>query len=764
MIRSFPWRMLVASTMLVVTLLAGCGGGEEADASPEASNQKSHSAATESADVATPTSAMTAGHAPPAGSLALDVHETDERPTVFAQAVTGSGGETAATLNVRARGVVAGGVWPAMELRINGVSIGTVEVRSTELADYRFKASGLAAGAKVEVVHTNNALVDGVKRDLFIAHLQSSAATLVPYAPDVVFDRGAGAKAFDGIDLLPGQGNLIWSGALRYTWPPAQTPDATLASQNDAARFLHQATFGPTPAEIARLSTMTKTAWLNEQIAMPYRAEFVPYIESKYQLGDEYRPWGSKYSTSWVGQRFMATAATGTDQLRKRMAYALHQILMIAQTDTSLWPHARAYAQYLDTLNRHALGNYRSLLEDIALSPAMGIYLSHLHNRKEDPATGRLPDENFARELMQLFTIGLLELNLDGTPKLGSDGQPIETYTNADVMALAKVFTGWSWAFADTELTDYNFRKGVPVLTSAAADKRIDLQRMKAYPGQHSTAEKSLFAGKPHAVLIPANSSAQDSLRMALDALFNHPNVGPFISRQLIQHLVTSHPSPAYVARVAARFNDNGSGVRGDLKAVVRTILIDTEARSSPGAQFGKLREPILRATNWMRAFGVTSKTGDYLVGGELDALNQRPMYSPTVFGYYRPGYVPPNTQLAAANLNAPEFQIVSESTTAQWVNQAENMAGSGMGWTGTARELSSGYDVQAALVAAGNVDGLLQNLNQLLFAGRMSTALRQQILDAVGGVNGNTGASHLNRARVAVFVALSSPEYLVQR
>jgi uncharacterized protein (DUF1800 family) len=764
--RSILRLAVITTPVLSALLLLGCGGGGDAD--PAQSLQAATTAPTTPAadDLMAANVAVHAADTyivaddPPAdGDVAAD------QPTMRALAVSGSSsGEGAIALTVRARGVVAGGLWPSMEVRVNGAIVGKLDVTSTQFADYLFNLSALAAGDKVDVVHTNGGTVGDARRDLFVAHLQSGASMLVPYAPDVVLDRGAGAKAFDGLDTMPGQGNLIWSAALRFTWPASPASNAALASLNDASRFLQQATFGPTPAEVVRLSKMTKTAWLNEQVAMPYKPEFVPYVEAKYKLGDEYRPWAPKYSTLWLGQRFMAGAATGPDQLRKRMAYALHQILMVSQTDTNLWQHARAYAQYLDTLHQHALGNYRNLLEDMALSPAMGIYLSHMRNRKEDPVTGRLPDENFAREIMQLFTIGLQELNLDGTPKLGADGQPIETYSNDDVMALGKVFTGWSWALPDSELTDYNFRFGKIDLISAAKDQRIDLQRMKAYPSQHSSAEKALFAGKPQAVLIPANSSAQVSLKMALDALFNHPNVGPFISRQLIQHLVTSTPSPAYVARVAAVFNDNGSGVRGDLKAVARTILIDSEARQANLAQFGKLREPILRATHWMRAFEATSSNGEYSLSYDLDALGQRPLYAPTVFGYYRPGYVPPNSKLSAASLNAPEMQIVSESNTAQWVNRAEFMAGSGLGWNGAEREISSNYAAQVALVASGKVDALVQNLNLMLFSGRMSAALQQQILDAVGGVAGNTPASHQNRARVAVFVALSSPEYLVQR
>ena len=423
---------------------------------------------------------------------------------------------------------------------------------------------------------------------------------------------------------------------------------------------------------------------------------------------------------------------------------------MAWQVDANLWCHARAYARCHDQLNQHAFGNFRNLLEDISLSPAMGIYLSHLRNRKEDAATGRMPDENFAREVMQLFSIGLYELNLDGSLKRDANGKPVETYTNTDVMALAKVFTGWGWAYADTDLTDSKFRWGSPVV-SAAGDQRIDLLPMKAYPNQHSTAAKSLFAGKAWATNIPANGIPQADLKLALDALFNHPNVGPFIGRQLIQRLVTSQPSAAYVARVAGVFNHNDRGVRGDLGAVVRAILLDTDARGTPSAGSGKLLEPVLRVAQWMRALGARSASGYYLMVWDLDAAGQRALLAPSVFGYYRPGYVPPNTRFAATGSTAPEFQIVNESSVAAWINTAESMAGSGLGWTSTGADVSVDHDALGALADNGDPGALVQQLNLLLLGGRMSPALQQGLLDTVASVGPGTSAA-AHRARAATF------------
>ena len=670
---------------------------------------------------------------------------------------------TPVTLTVRARGTLSAGVGPTMAVRVDGVVIGTTVVQSTVPVDHVFTIPHLAAGAKVDVVFTNDANANGEDRNLYVHYVALGNTIVLPTLPGATVDWGSGARAFDGLDVVVGRGELTSNGALRLTWPGATAGDPNLARKFEAARLLQQATFGASTTEIDRLVGMGDAAWLADQLARPHSPDFVNEVQRLFAQGDAYRPGGANYTPMALVQKFWATANTAPDQLRKRTAFSLHQIFMVSLADSNLWEHSRPYANYLDTLNRHAFGSYRGLLEDISLSPVMGIYLSHIRNRKENPATGLLPDENYAREVMQLFSIGLQELNPDGSLKLDANGKPIETYTNADVMAMAKVFTGWSWAFPDAQLTDSNFRWGSPSYKSAT-DTQIDLQRMKAYPGQHSTAEKVLFAGKPWAVTIPAGSSPQEDLRLALDALANHPNVGPFIGRQLIQRLTTSNPSPAYVSRVAAVFANNGQGVRGDLGAVVRAILLDPEARQAPATGFGKLKEPILRVSNWMRAMDASSVTGNYLMTWDLDGLTQRPYHAPSVFSYFRPGYIPPNSALSEANATAPEFQIVNESTAPAWINLADSMAGNGLGWTGTTSDVTASLNSLIERSTLGDVDGILQHLNLVLFAGRMPPALRQDILDAVTGVSGSDANSHRNRARVAVFMALTSPEFLVQR
>jgi uncharacterized protein (DUF1800 family) len=744
------WRH-AALAPLVLALLAACGGSEDdADAGAEAE-----------AEVVKQASVAPDGRAT-TRSTGVDRRTRD---TPLQLAAPGSAGASLARgVTVRARGTLAGDVGPLMTVRVDGVEVGSVEVRSAEFQDYSFDVPVLAPGARVDVVYGNDGSVSGQNRDLFVAYVQSGPTQLLATATGSVFDRGVGADAFDGFEDQLGKPDLTVNGALRLTWPAADAGARPSKEQFAAARFLQQATFGATPAQIDRVVAIGTSVWVDEQIALPFTPDFVNHIQAKYDLGADFRPGGSRYTTNWLIERFWATAATAPDQLRKRVAFALHQMLVVSLADSNQWGHARAYANYLDILNRHAFGNYRTLLEEISLSPSMGIFLSHIRNRKEDPATGRLPDENFARELMQLFSIGLQELNLDGSVKLGPNGQPIETYNNDDVMALAKVFTGWSWGLPNNQLTETNFRHANPDY-SVTGDQKYDLQRMKAYPLQHSDSEKRIFAGKPGMVFIEAETPAPEALRKVLDALFNHPNVGPFVARQMIQRLVTSDPSPAYVARVAGAFNNNGAGVRGDMAAVVRAVLLDAEAhapRLQAGA--GKLRDPILRVSQWIRALDASSVSGEFMMAGDLDVVSQRPLSPPSVFGYYRPGYVPPNTAFSARGATAPEFQIVNETTTAQWANRAQAMAGTGLGWNGSASDVRSLYTVQAELVAAGNMTALLDQLSLLLYAGRMSSDLRQAILDGVGGVNGVDAASHLNRARVAVFLALASPEYAAPR
>jgi len=793
---SRPFSALI-SALLVAGLVTACGGGKgessQASSASAAETPSSESPAASAVDAnetayraAAPVESMKAAQdeaaaaaAAKAAEAALKNQNAAEAPMAAAvqpaaaaveispafataQATTSTADVPAVpTLTFRARADVAGGVGAMVSVLVNGATVGTVEVKSTALADYKVTAPGLTAGAKVELAFTNDAVVGGVDRNFYVTYLTDGTTVVPSTANGVAIDRGAGAAAFDGLDVIKGQINIPWNAALRVIWP-SNPVDAQWARKVDAVRFLQQATFGPTLADVDTLVNTSYDAWISAQMALPYTADFVSYIQGKYALGDAYRPLGANYNYTWVGQKFWERAINAPDQLRQRTAFALHKIFMISQADSNLQFQARSYANYVDMLHKHAFGNFRDLLEDIALSPAMGIYLSHIRNRPEDLTVGRMPDENFAREIMQLFTIGLYELNADGTLHLDPNGNPIDTYNNNDVMAMSKVFTGWSWGFPDAQLTLTNFRWVTPSVTMAN-DQQIDLLRMKPYPGQHSTIEKKLFTGRRWAVTLPAGNSAQADLKTALDTLFNHPNVGPFIGRQLIQHLVTSNPSQAYVSRITAVFNNNGQGVRGDLGAVVRAILLDPEARTTPAANAGKLREPVLRITHWIRAFNVKSAKGDFPMPWLLDDQGERAFGSPSVFSYYRPGYVPPNTKFSTRGAYAPEFQIVNENTVALWLNTAEAMAGSGIAWTGAANDLVANYAPQAALAGSDNMASVLDQLNLLLLGGRMTPSLRGQLIEMMSQIPTSNADGPLLRARAATFLSLASPEYVFQ-
>lgn len=754
-------------------LMAACGGGGDPDGATTDAGGSAASAA-EVAAIPEKSALLTATQAEAfaASMTAASNHSLQAEAAQAAEPVVAAVPDTSmtmptlgppnGTLLVRARGTHAANVWPQMTVRAGGRVLGSVIVGSTAPASYSFALPSLPAGTVLDIVFDNDAALAGEDRNLFIAYAQHDGVVLIPTADNASIDRGRGVQAFDGQDVLPGGGALYGNGALRLTWPAADSVPLIPARQRQAALFLMQAGFGPTEADLEAVVRQGERAWISAQMAMPAGSHFVDHVQHQYDRGDAWRPGGANYTAVWVANAFWQAAATTPNPLRARVAVALSQIFTVSQADSNLWNHARAVAAFHDMLGRHAFGNFRELMQDVALSPAMGIYLSHMRNRKEDLAVGRVPDENFARELMQLFSIGLHELNADGTPRRSSDGRPIETYGNADVMALARVFTGWSWALPDAELTESNFRWGGPNY-SAAQDRRIDLLPMKAYPGMHSMAAKRVFAGKPWAIDIPAGGTAEADLRIALDGLFRHPNVGPFIARQLIQRLVSSQPTPAYVARVAAAFNDNGSGVRGDLAAVLRAVLLDDEARDPP-AGAGKLREPILRAAHWARALGARSTSGQWSMAWELETSGQRALAAPSVFGHFRPGHVPPNTVFAQRGATAPEFQIVNESSVAAWINTAEAMAGSGLGWNGTANDVHVDHAALGALVDDGRLDRLVRHLNLLLLGGRMPAGLRQSILDAASQATGNSPEQvRAARARAATFLVLASPVYATQ-
>ena len=534
------------------------------------------------------------------------------------------------------------------------------------------------------------------------------------------------------------------------TPPPPPPPPSLNYTDTEAARFLLQAQFAITPADITNVRTLGYDAWLTQQFAGVQSQSATEWLNSRnWHVPDEKDKYFNPVACDWMAWRMMMT---GSDQLRKRCALALSEMLVAsANPIDGFWP-PYVIAGYWDILNTHAFGNFRTLLEEITLNPAMGFYLNTKGNQKEDPATGRVPDENYAREIMQLFTIGLYELNADGTLKLDGAGKPKETYGQSDITNLARVFTGYDWNY------DRVTWQTVPWLTYKVPTTEFARDRMKFDASKHST-QAVTFLG----VTIPANTPGVEALKIALDTLFNHPNTGPFVAHQMIQRLVTSNPSPAYVGRVAAAFANNGSGVRGDMQAVWRAILMDTEARILPtDNRAGKLREPLIRWAQWARTFNVTSATGKWEIYDTSNGdwgLGQSPLRPPSVFNYFRPGYIPPQTALATSGDVAPEFQIHNETTTAGYINFLASVIKDGY------RDVLPSY--AAVLSIAHNSRELLDWLNLYFSANQVSEttiSLIQGALDAQPLTAASPDSAKLDRIYNAVLLIMACPEYLIQK
>lgn len=515
---------------------------------------------------------------------------------------------------------------------------------------------------------------------------------------------------------------------------PAPAPGGISAAQ--AARLLQQAQFSSTDAEISAVQNLGYAGWLDQQFGQPVGPTGWDWL-----MGKGYNDAAFINNITPADYMVWHQLITSTDAVRMRVALALSEIFVVSSIGVNVQYRAFAMAAYWDTLVNGAFGNYRDLLEAITLNPAMGVYLNTRGNQKANLSTGRQPDENYAREVMQLFTIGLYGLNPDGTVKTGANGQPVESYDQSTVTALATVFTGWD--FDNTGSTASNpLQVKTPMRLNAAL---------------HSTTAAT-FLG----TTVPANTAGTAGLKIALDTLFQHPNVGPFIAKQLIQRLVTSNPSNAYVGRVAAVFNNNGAGVRGDLRATVRALLLDTEARDAnvvAQASWGKLREPMVRFIQWARTFNAKSSTGDWKIGDLSDTagrLGQSPLRAGSVFNFFRPGYVPPNTAFANTGKVAPEFQIINESTVAGYLNFMQNVVRAGFA------DVTPTYTTELTLVA--DPDALVDRLNLLLCAGQLSAATLSTIKTAIASISVTTVSGQQNRLYAAVLLTMASPQYLVQK
>jgi len=579
-------------------------------------------------------------------------------------------------------------------------------------------------------------------------------------------------------------------GLMALMWTHAHAADSTnpenrnggddaFSSQQSTVRFLTQATFGPTSNDISALTGTSASNWVLNQFNQPASLNIPLVAQFQALIGVEGLTGFNASTTTFT---YWRNAIAGPDQLRQRVAFALSEILVASNfggevlTDV---PEGIGY--YMDLLSQNAFGNYRDLLEAVTYAPAMGHYLTYMGNKKADPVTGRKPDENYAREIMQLFSLGLIQLNKDGTPLLGTDGNPIEVYNNNDITGLAKVFTGLNAALLeDGEVTIEGF-----------------LVPMAVYEQDHSSAEKT-FLG----TTIPANTPAAQSISMALDHIMQHPNVAPFIGRQLIQRLVTSNPSPSYIERVSTAFDQGmyqlpngvsvGDGRLGDLKATIAAVLFDAEARSLVSADsdgFGKLREPVLIFTQWARAFNVANIEPEFMgilwdTSG-FEALSQHPYRSKSVFNFFRPGFVAPGTQSGAAGMTVPELQLLTASSIPGYVNfmhymiQAEKFEEDFV-------ELDDEFmeemidlnadryydafvpDYSAEINLANQPAALVDRLDLLLAANRLKPATKTRISNTISLIPMNDDGSFLfgpdQRVKLAILMTISSPDYLIQR
>lgn len=550
-------------------------------------------------------------------------------------------------------------------------------------------------------------------------------------------------------------------------------PPTLLVSPQDASRFLEQATFGATDGDIHHLSLIGYQAWLNEQFAIPQTMQ-EPGVEQALitnnppcaasDLKCNAALFTGNSQDEWLVQgSFWQQSLGGTDQLRQRVRYSLgEQFVVSGEPNFSIASMPRGEASYYDLLGADAFGNFRTLLNDVTLSPMMGQFLNVLGNDKGNATTD--PDENYAREVMQLFTIGLNQLNDDGSLKLDATGNPIPNYTNNDVMGLAAVFTGFSWNIPGND-TDTAWSNCCLYVGPGYGEELLPMQ---SFPSHHSTVQKN-FLG----VTIPPEAAPDPvgDLKIALDTLFNHPNLPPFFCKQMIQHMVTSNPSPTYISNCSAVFKNDGTGVRGNLQAVVSEILLDPEARNSAtdfsNPQYGKVRESLLRYTEWARAFTAQSRTGSYDIGSTEDpiwALGEMSLRSPTVFNWFSPGYVPPGTSIAQAGLTAPEMQMTNVSTVVGYLNYMQVAIGSN---AVGGPDLFSSYETETGLAATPTA--LLDRINLLLMAGEMDSTLYGQILAAINAIDVPTGDQNAintalaNRVETAIYLTMASPSFSAQ-
>ena len=543
--------------------------------------------------------------------------------------------------------------------------------------------------------------------------------------------------------------------------------NSTLTAEQEASRFLAQATLGADLALIQEVVTMGIEPWIDQQLALP-QSQLLDYLYAELYdettIGDEDAdsPWRELFRYA-----LWQTTLNGSDLLRQRVALALSEIFVISTETDDIYDVANGAADWYDMLLRNAFGNFRDLLQDVTLSPLMGSYLSHAGNRKTDAAKNRFPDENYAREIMQLFTIGLFLLNDDGSFILDGNNEPIPTYDNSHITEFAKIFTGLQYDFdGDPHIT------WTPDFLSGWLNPYTAVRPMKMWDEEHEPGSKTLLNG----YVVPNGQTGIEDVNEALDHLFNHPNVGPFIGRQLIQRLVKSNPSPEYIGRITAVFNDNGSGVRGDMQAVIKAILLDDEARNPSfitDPNNGKLREPFFRFTQLVRAFHYSNPQDKFWDAGwdVENSLRQYMFNAPSVFNFFSPGYRPPGP-VGDAGLTGPEFQLLNSytaiSTINFWYSRLEwnyvidlpDPDDEIRGQTYNLDQPEQDLTYEVALV--GDIPSLIDHLDLLLTYGTLSTEMRAIIETAVSGYDAD-GADAVDVVNFAIFLFMSCPEYAVQ-
>lgn len=515
---------------------------------------------------------------------------------------------------------------------------------------------------------------------------------------------------------------IVWLAAIMVASPKFSQSSAQQIPAGAAARFLDQATWGPTPESIAQLQHAGINNWLSAQFALNTSdIPDQPLLDSTGKPNRNIHP---------VQAAFFQNSVTGQDQLRQRVAFALSQMWVVSFTGV---PVAYAFPPYWRIFRDNAFGNYRDLIRAVTLSPAMGRYLNMANNNKADPAKNTSANENYARELMQLFTLGLTQLNPDGTMVLDASKNPIPTYNQTVVTNMAKVLTGWTYPAA-------------PGARSKNNNPEYFLGQMVAVESEHDTTAKTIFSN----ITIPAGQTAEQDLNSLLDALMAQPAMAPFVSEQLIQHLVTSNPSPQYIARVSNVFQNDGTGVTGNLQAVITAILTDPEARAgdnptttSANTTFGHLREPVLFMPNLLRGLNATL-TANSLINSKTAELAENLFNPPSVFSYFSPQY------RIAGGLLGPEFQIYTTQTAADRANIVNSILYG---------KIDQGTTVSLTpfVQQAGSPSSLLSYISSVFLHGSMSSTLEQEVTDAM-----NAAYTPTAKVQAALYVVLTSDEYQI--